>query len=105
MERQNLLETLRHLRAEIDLCIDEELLGHLRKLANDAERHLTQYDANTSGAILEARRMDKPQARPGPGFLAQFEASPVASMLLDPSAGLHIVDVNSRYAKATLVEP
>ncbi|WP_454634839.1 PAS domain-containing protein [Bradyrhizobium cenepequi] len=35
-------------------------------------------------------------------FRRQFENSPACYLLLDPRAGLHIVDVNDTYAKATM---
>lgn len=88
---------------------DEARRRVLQSLLAESRRRLAIYDSIAEGAFLKT----PPRPDPGPGGLARnrraiagfrrdFEASPKPYLLLDPGPGLHIVDINDAYERATM---
>jgi PAS domain-containing protein len=102
--------------------ICEQNIAHFQKLLNDAtepalrrtlegllksaRRDLAMLESALSGADgspIEARRRRHGDAQTiRHQFQPEFDASPHPYMLIDPAPGLHIVDINDAYARATL---
>ena len=99
----------------------EQNVAHFQKLLNEAtapvlrrtletlllsaRRDLALLESTLSGAEespLEARRRRHGDAQSiRQQFQPEFDASPHPYMLIDPAPGLHIIDINDAYAKAT----
>jgi PAS domain-containing protein len=79
---------------------DETMLRTIRSLLRAAQRQLALADAALEGvapgapAFSPKRRADR--------FQLVFESAPHPYLLLDPRAGLHIIDINDAYAQATM---
>jgi hypothetical protein len=92
------------LSEEREACADPDQREHLRFEILSMQRRIALLDAEAGGASLE-----KPPAgsrllpQLDGHFRSRFETSPQASMLIDPRAGLHIVEVNAAYAAATMI--
>jgi PAS domain-containing protein len=104
--------------------ICEQNIAHFQKLLNDAtepalrrtlegllksaRRDLAMLESALSGADgspIEARRRRHGDAQTiRQQFQPEFDASPHPYMLIDPAPGLHIVDINDAYARATLTK-
>jgi hypothetical protein len=88
---------------------DETRRRSLRSLLAESRRKLAIYDSIAEGAYLNS----PPRPDLGPSGIAQnrrtraefqrdFEASSKPYLLLDPRPGLHIVDINDAYGRATM---
>lgn len=93
------------LRAETS---DPALQRTLEGLLATNRRELALIEAEQRGAqespFPKARRKPFDAAETREQFLSDFDRSPHPYMLLDPGPGLHIVDINVAYAKATLTD-
>jgi PAS domain-containing protein len=106
MQRFICEQNIAHFQKLLDQAADPALRRTLESLLKSARRDLALLESTLSGAEgspLEARRR-----RPGDAqtirlqFQPEFEASRHPYMLLDPAPGLHIVDINDAYARATM---
>ena len=105
IERQNIERFERLLSRERD----QTRLRVLRSLLAEARRRLAIYDSIAEGAYLNSSR--RPALNPSGSatnrranaeFQRDFEASSKPHLLLDPRPGLHIVDINNAYGRATM---
>ncbi len=88
---------------------DEARRRLLRSLLAESRRRLAVYDSIAEGAYLNSlpRSLLGPSGFAGSrraiaGFQRDFEASSKPYLLLDPRPGLHIVDINDAYGRATM---
>jgi PAS domain-containing protein len=105
MQRFICEQNIAHFQKLLNETTDPALRGTLQGLLNSARRDLAILEANLSGADpspLESRRRRHGDAQTiRQQFQPEFDASPHPYMLLDPGRGLHIVDINDAYARAT----
>lgn len=104
--RQNILNFQKVLEAETS----EASRHTLRSLVATARRQLALLEANAKGAELGQpfRLLRDGAASKGVRYLKsfrqRFEMAAAPSMLLDPAAGLRIVDINNAYAQVTMTK-
>src|SRR5579864_4038246 len=105
IERQNIERFERLLCQERD----EARRRMLRLLLAESCRRLAIYDSIAEGAYVNCPRRrnlglgDLARNRQAiADFQQQFEASSKPYLLLDPRPGLHIVDLNDAYGRATM---
>ena len=109
MQRFICEQNIAHFQKLLDQATEPALRRTLEGLLKSAQRDLAMLESALSGAEispLEARRRrhgDTQTIRQQ--FQPEFDASPHPYMLLDPAPGLHIVDINDAYARATLTRP
>lgn len=108
MQRFICEQNIAHFQKLLDQATDPALHRTLQGLLISARRDLAMLESNLSGAEespLEARRRPHGDAQAiRQQFQPEFDASPHPYMLLDPGPGLHIVDINVAYARATLTD-
>jgi len=95
--RQNLIRFRRLLAEEAD----EKMRLTLQSMLRSTQRELALLEAKSSGvssiaSLKEHRSISE--------FRGEFEKSPHLYLVLDPRPGLHIVDVNDAYARATMID-
>jgi PAS domain-containing protein len=99
-------QNVAHFERLLDTATEPALRRTLEGLLTSARRELAMLESALSGADgspIEAQRRRRGDAQTiGRQFQADFDASPHPYMLLDPGPGLHIVDINDAYARATL---
>lgn len=99
-------QNIAHFQKLLDQATEPALRRTLEGLLKSAQRDLAMLESALSGAEispLEARRRRHGDAQTiRQQFQPEFDASPHPYMLLDPAPGLHIVDINDAYARATL---
>jgi hypothetical protein len=88
---------------------DPVLLRTIRSLLGAAQRSLALFEAAQQGAtLMPPSIVGTSQSGQSLEKLArlrrEFEASPRPYLIVDPRPGLHILDVNDAYAKATMTE-
>ena len=103
LERHNIERFERLLSRERD----EARRRVLRSLLAQSRRRLAIYDSIAEGAYLNSPPRPEPSGfvrnrRAIAGFQRDFEASSKPYLLLDPRPGLHVVDVNDAYRRATM---
>ena len=102
-------QNIAHFQKLLDQATEPALRRTLEGLLKSAQRDLAMLESALSGAEispLEARRRRHGDAQTiRQQFQPEFDASPHPYMLLDPAPGLHIVDINDAYARATLTKP
>ena len=79
----------------------------LESMILDTRRELAHLEAAITGASTDlligpSRGPGAHARRLGGRFQAEFETSPRPYLILDPRPGLHIVDINDAYARATM---
>ena len=98
-------QNIAHFQKLLSEAADPALRRTLEGLLTSARRDLGPLDANLSGAHpspIESRRRRLGDAQTiRQQFQPEFDASTHPYMLLDPGPGLHIVDINDAYARAT----
>ena len=106
MQRFICEQNIAHFQKLLDQATEPALRRTLEGLLKSAQRDLAMLESALSGAEitpLEARRRRHGDAQTiRQQFQPEFDASPHPYMLLDPAPGLHIVDINDAYARATL---
>ena len=109
MQRFICEQNIAHFQKLLDQATEPALRRTLEGLLKSAQRDLAMLESALSGAEitpLEARRRRHGDAQTiRQQFQPEFDASPHPYMLLDPAPGLHIVDINDAYARATLTRP
>lgn len=99
-------QNIAHFEKLLDQATEPTLRRTLEGLLKSARRELAILESALSGADgspIEARRRRHRDAQTiRQQFQPEFDASPHPYMLLDPAPGLHIVDINDAYARATL---
>ena len=107
MQRFILEQFLARFRKILAEEADRNLRQTLRSMIFSTQRELAFFNSNSSGIGL-------PPPRFGPAginrdghhgvsqFQREFENSPHFYLVLDPRPGLHIIDVNDAYARATM---
>ena len=99
-------QNIAHFEKLLDQATEPTLRRTLEGLLKSARRELAILESALSGADgspIEARRRRHRDAQTiRQQFRPEFDASPHPYMLLDPAPGLHIVDINDAYARATL---
>ena len=109
MQRFICEQNIAHFQKLLDQATEPALRRTLEGLLKSAQRDLAMLESALSGAEispLEARRRRHGDAQTiRQQFQPEFDASPHPYMLLDPAPGLHIVDINDAYARATLTKP
>lgn len=88
---------------------DETSQRTLRSLLARSQRRLALIDSATTGLypvppVVLPGRLGGPPRRSVRRLQHDFEASPKPYLLIDPNPGLHIVDINDAYARATMTE-
>ena len=105
MQRFICEQNVAHFQKLLNETTDPVLRRTLDALLLSAKRDLALLESTLSGAEgspLEARRRRQGDAQAvRQQFMPEFEASQHPYMLLDPAPGLHIVDINDAYARAT----
>lgn len=99
--RENVRRFQEHLATETDSRVRQTL----RELLNAAQRELALLTAQEHGLDRRDPRVTNFFGAPkllAHEFVEKFEGSTAPSLLLDPRAGLHIVDANAPYAAATM---
>jgi hypothetical protein len=108
MQRFILQENVALLQRRLTEAADAGLCRTLRSLLLSAQRELAMFDVAASGigtgpsppgSVRERFSRDPLTVRQ---FRHQFERSPHAYLALHPGPGLHIVDINNAYARATM---
>ena len=109
MQRFICEQNIAHFQKLLDQATEPALRRTLEGLLKSAQRDLAMLESALSGAEispLEARRRRHGDAQTiRQQFQPELDASPHPYMLLDPAPGLHIVDINDAYARATLTRP
>ena len=106
MQRSALRQEIARYRKLLAGMTDEIARAALEELLQAARRQLAQVEARLCGARTSYPPLAVPTRdaqRLGHGFQDAFGASDGLYLLLDPRPGLHIVDVNPAYARATLI--
>jgi PAS domain-containing protein len=108
MQRFICTQNIAHFQKLLDETTAPALRQTLDGLLKSARRELailesTQSGANESPLDARLRRHGDPRAI-RQQFQPEFDASLHPYMLLDPCPGLHIVDINDAYARATLTQ-
>ena len=107
MQRFILRQNIERFRSRIEECTDEGDRKRLRTMLAAAERELALLNTALSGVRdpLLSNGRAAPDAESRSSVLARFQqefaGSPRPSLLIDPEAGLIIVDVNVPYEAAT----
>ncbi len=113
MKRFILQENLARFRKLLDEEADANRRRTLQVLISEARRELAAFNAEAFGARLsDGPFRFVPQAAIGvpadmpdlSRFRQEFETASRLFLLVDPRAGLHIVDANTAYAEATLID-
>jgi PAS domain-containing protein len=108
MQRFICEQNIAHFQKLLNESTEPALRRTLEGLLSSARRDLALLESTLSGADgspLEARRRRHGDAQTiRLQFQPEFDASPHPYMLLDPAPGLHIVDINDAYARATLTK-
>jgi PAS domain-containing protein len=105
MQRFICEQNIAHFQKLLDEATDAALLRTLDGLLKSARRDLAILESTLSGADESPHQAHR--RRRGDGqtirgqFQPEFDASSHPYMLLDPGPGLHIVDINDAYARAT----
>lgn len=98
-------QNVAHFQRLLSQTTEPGLRRTLDALLKSAQRDLALLEAALSGAdrseINERRRHHSDAQAILAQFRPEFESSPHPYMLLDPGPGLHIVDINEAYARAT----
>jgi PAS domain-containing protein len=99
-------QNIAHFEKLLETAQEPALRHTLEGLLVSAKRELAILESALSGAgesPIEAQRRQRGDAQTiRQQFQPEFDASPHPYMLLDPGPGLHIVDINDAYARATL---
>ena len=102
---QNIARFQEYLAAETD----EASRSILQSLLLQAERELALLKSASFGARVGLAPFANGQTPRDNHNISQFrrdlEKAPVPCLLLHPGRGLHIVDVNDTYARATMIDP
>lgn len=105
MQRFICEQNIAHFQKRLEQATDPALRETLEGLLLSARRNLALLESTLSGADgspIEARRRRCGDASAiKQQFQPEFDASSHPYMLLDPAPGLHIVDINDAYARAT----
>jgi PAS domain-containing protein len=108
MQRFILQENVALLQRRLTEAADAGLCRTLRSLLLSAQRELALFDAASSGigtgltppgSVQGQFSRDAHTVRQ---FRRRFDRSPRACLALHPGPGLHIVDINDAYARATM---
>lgn len=107
MQRFVLQQNISIFRKQIEGELDETKLRTLRMLLRSAQRDLAYLDADHNGIRSRISLRWIAGAFSGAServaeYWRSVENSPHPYLLLDPGPGLHIVDVNDAYARATM---
>ena len=106
MQRFICEQNVAHFQKLLDQATESALRRTLEGLLKSARRHLAMLESALSGADgspIEARRRRHGDAQSiREQFQPEFDASAHPYMLINPAPGLHIVDINDAYARATL---
>jgi PAS domain-containing protein len=106
MQRFICEQNIAHFQKLLDDATEPALKRTLEGLLKSARRDLAMLESALSGADsspLEARWRRHGDAQAiRQQFQPEFDASPHPYMLIDHAPGLHIVDINDAYARATL---
>jgi PAS domain-containing protein len=100
-------QNIAHFEKLLSETTDPSLQHTLQSLLSSAKRELAILNSTLAGADalpfehLRRQRVDAQAVRQQ--FQPEFDDSPHPYMLLDPGPGLHIVDINGAYAKATFI--
>jgi PAS domain-containing protein len=101
-------QNVAHFQKLLDEATEPALRRTLEALLKSAKRDLAIVESTLSGA--DRSEGDRQRRYKGDAeailrqFRPEFEASPHPYMLLDPGPGLHIVDINEAYARATFTQ-
>lgn len=105
MQRFICEQNIAHFQKLLNEATEPALRRTLEGLLKSARRDLALLESALTGAEespIEARRRRHGDAQAiRQQFQPEFDASPHPYMLLDPAPGLHIVDINDAYARAT----
>lgn len=107
MQRFICQQNVAHFQKLLDKATDSAQRRTLEGLLTSAKRDLAILESTVSGA--DASPTDSVRRPQGNAqnirqeFLSEFHASPHPYLLIDPAPGLHIVDINDAYARATLI--
>jgi PAS domain-containing protein len=105
MQRYICEQNIAHFQKLLGEATDPARRRTLKGLLTSARRDLAILESKLSGADpspLESRRRRHGDAQTiRQQFQPEFDVSPHPYMLLDPGPGLHIVDINDAYARAT----
>jgi PAS domain-containing protein len=97
-----------HFQKLLSEATDAHLQRALKALLSSAQRDLAMLNSASSGtdlSPLDLRRrslIDEQAVRQQ--FQTEFDNAPHPYMLLDPGPGLHIIDINDAYARATFIK-
>lgn len=100
-------QNIAHFQKLLSEAADEGLKRTLQSLLSSAKRELAILKSASSGADVSPFEHRRRQLVDGKSlrqqFQSEFHSSRKPYMLLDPGPGLHIVDINDAYAKATFI--
>ncbi|TQF33942.1 PAS domain-containing protein [Bradyrhizobium sp. UNPA324] len=82
--------------------IQEQLVASKRRLATLTAASM---GVHSNAQIMRERAFARSAPKMTNKFQWQFEAAAKPLLLIDPNPGLHIVDANTAYASATMIEP
>jgi PAS domain-containing protein len=102
MERFLLLENIKRFERIIDAADDDPAIPYIASLLGDMRRELAMFDATSRGAQRYEAEFGLASRRDKALLLNFVERADTLHMVIDPRAGLHIVDMTERYAAATL---
>ena len=108
MQRFILKENIAHFERDLTREIDARDRHRIHRMLLDARRDLAILESNIAGIEVGPRL---PEPANGDNahirhsirrFRDDFESSTQPYLIIDPHAGLHILDINRAYAEATM---